>query len=291
MALMLVLDDHDVLSALMIGFMTFDHWPTRARAARRDENPADAVGHAGMEKLTSALSALFLSGLFAQRHAVSNSKPRTDVLPRLHFTPITTARHGYKGPVHARAGAAVGHAAPPGRTASRSRTPDHRNPSPDDSTNATDNRRRPYQGSRGWLTPHNIMVKAAVRPAGRKIRSAASCRRRRTGVPIRAVLRGAASRSTTAANFKTSAGDPHQWRPVPDGPGTHTLTMSDKGTASGEIVRKYLDSGILATGNGAARSAWRRTSSTFGDLWRGSGSVTKVFRSARYGPDAIRQRV
>jgi Tfp pilus assembly protein PilX len=59
MSLMIVLLVMMLLSAIMIGFMANIMADTRSGGVDRDETQAYATAHAGMEKLTSDLAALF----------------------------------------------------------------------------------------------------------------------------------------------------------------------------------------------------------------------------------------
>ena len=88
-----------LLSALMIGFMTSIMADTRSSGVDRDETQAYAVAHAGMEKLTSDLAALFPTDYSPNGTQISDKAANAAVAARLHlYRP--GRRHRLQGPVH-----------------------------------------------------------------------------------------------------------------------------------------------------------------------------------------------
>ena len=135
---------------------------------------------------------------------------------------------------------------------------------PDDPTTGTTIAAGPYQGFKGLVTHYNIMVTAKSN-GGSEIRM----RRELQTVAVPVFQFGLFSESSLSfhagADFNFGGrihtnGDLF----LTSGDGT-TLTLSDKVTAVGEIVRKYLDSGILASNwEGTVKMA--KGTGTFRDL-------------------------
>jgi len=136
--------------------------------------------------------------------------------------------------------------------------------------------------SRGCSRNYNIMVRRGHR-RGRKSGCAASCIRRRTGFHSGLFSR-AASRSTPAPTSTFRRADPNHGDLFLTAVTSHAdpERQGERGSAHRP---QYLDSGILATCIGAARSAWRERI-TFGRLGRGiRGSViTEGLRRSRPRP-------
>ena len=151
-------------------------------------------------------------------------------------------------------------------------TPTTHLPVPDDPTTGTTIAAGPYQGFKGLVTHYNIMV-TAKSSGGSEIRM----RRELQTVAVPVFQFGLFSESSLSfhagADFNFGGrihtnGDLF----LTSGDGT-TLTLSDKVTAVGEIVRKYLDSGILATNwEGTVKMA--KGTSTYRNLAATEGSVT-----------------
>ena len=202
MALMLVLMIMMLLSALMIGFMTSIMADTRSSGVDRDETQAYAVAHAGMEKLTSDLSALFLSDYSPNGTQISAKTAYPPVIPGfLYIDPDGTT--GYKVQFTAKAGAAVCTPSTALTNCIVVATPTTAIPVPDDPSTGTTIAAGPYQGFKGLVTHYNIMVTARSTAAPRS-GCGASCRPSPCRCSSSACSRRAASRSTPAP-ISTSA--------------------------------------------------------------------------------------
>src|SRR5580765_4658705 len=233
MALMLVLMIMMLLSALMIGFMTSIMADTRSSGVDRDETQAYAVAHAGMEKLTSDLSALFLTDYSPNGTQISAVTSYPPVLPGFTYTdPDGTT--GYKVQFTARAGVPICTPSTALTNCIVVATPTTAIPVPDDPTTGTTIAAGPYQGFKGLVTHYNIMVTARS-TGGSEIRM----RRELQTVAVPVFQFGLFSESSLSfhagANFNFGGrihtnGDLF----LTAGNGS-TLTLSDKVTAVGEI--------------------------------------------------------
>ena len=149
MSLMIVLLVMMLLSALTVGFMTSIMADTRSSGVDRDETQAYAVAHAGMEKLTSDLAALFntdYSPNGTQISAVAAKKP-------------TMTGFDYVDPDNS-SGYKVQFTAKISGVNTIVQTPTTEIPVPDDPTTGTTIAAGPYQGFKGLVTHYNIMVTA-----------------------------------------------------------------------------------------------------------------------------------
>jgi hypothetical protein len=235
MSLMIVLLVMMLLSALMIGFMANIMADTRSSGVDRDETQAYAVAHAGMEKLTSDLAALFskdYSPNGTQITAVADKKP-------------TMAGFTYTDP-DGSTGYKIQFTAKVGGVNTTVATPTTAIPVPDDPTTGTTIAAGPYQGFKGLVTHYNIMVTARSN-GGSEVRM----RRELQTVAVPVFQFGLFSENSlsfhagsdfnfggrvhTNGNLFLAAG------------GTSTLTLGDKVTAVGEVIRRYLDNGELST--------------------------------------------
>ena len=276
MALMLVLMIMMLLSALMIGFMASIMADTRSSGVDRDETQAYAVAHAGMEKLTSDLASLFLVRLFAQRHADQRQGGGAPVDPGLHATPIPTARPATRCSSRRKTG--TGACPRPCITVS---TPTTQIPVPDDPTTGTTIAAGPYQGFKGLVTHYNIMV-TAKSTGGSEIRM----RRELQTVAVPVFQFGLFSESSLAfhsADDFNFGGRVHTngdlFLAGGNGSPADQLWLGDKVTAVGEVVRKYLDNGLLVdelypgTVNMAKGTGVYRVLSATNNSGNGEGSV------------------
>jgi Tfp pilus assembly protein PilX len=262
MALMLVLMIMMLLSALMIGFMASIMADQKLSGVDRDETQAYAVAHAGMEKLTSDLAALFTSDYSPSGAQISTIASHAPVIAGFTYTDpdgtngykvqFTTSVSGVNTPVS---------------------TPTTAIPIPDDPTTGTTIAAGPYQGFKGLVTHYNIMVTARS-SGGSEVRM----RRELQTVAVPVFQFGMFSESSLSfhagADFNFGGrihtnGDLF----VTSGNGA-TLTLSDKVTAVGEIVRKYLDSGILATGGWGGTVSMAKGTNVYRNLADTEGSVT-----------------
>jgi hypothetical protein len=274
-----------LLSALMIGFMTSIMADTRSSGVDRDETQAYAVAHAGMEKLTSDLSALFLSDYSPNGTQISAKTAYPPVLPGfLYIDPDGTT--GYKVQFTAKSGAAVCTPSTALTNCIVVATPTTAIPVPDDPSTGTTIAAGPYQGFKGLVTHYNIMVTA--RSTGNCAATDAACIAARNGseIRMRRELQTVAVPVFQFGLFSESSLSFHAGADFNFGGRIHTngdlfltagggttLTLSDKVTAVGEIVRKYLDSGILATSQWNGTVSMAKTGSTFFNMAATDGSV------------------
>jgi len=266
-----------LLSALMIGFMANVMADTRSSGVDRDETQAYAAAHAGMEKLTSDLAALFSTDYSpngTQISGVAAVTKRPD-MPGFSYTdPDGTS--GYK----------VQFTAVVGGVNTTVSTPTTAIPVPDDPTTGTTIAAGPYQGFKGLVTHYNIMVTARSN-GGSEVRM----RRELQTVAVPVFQFGLFSESSlsfhSADDFNFGGRihtNGHLF--LASGSG-NTLTLSDKVTAVGEVVRKYLDNGLLSTSlysgtvNMAKGTGVYRALSSSGS---GEGSVTGDVGSAQNEP-------
>ena len=273
MALMLVLMIMMLLSALMIGFMTSIMADSRSGGTDRDETQSYAVAHAGMEKLTSDLAALFLHDYSPNGTQISSTASFAPVIPGFTYTD-PDGSSGYKVQFTAKSGAATCTPSTSLANCVVVATPTTAIPVPDDPTTGTTIAAGPYQGFKGLVTHYNIMVTARSNSGGSEIRM----RRELQTVAVPVFQFGLFSESSLSfhsGNDFNFGGRIHTNGDLflTAGNGA-TLTLSDKVTAVGEIVRKYLDSGILATSNWNGNVSMAKNSSQFVDLGADQGSVT-----------------
>ena len=237
-----------LLSALMIGFMTSIMADTRSSGVDRDETQAYAVAHAGMEKLTSDLAALFLTDYSPNGTQISAVDQLSTGDSGLHLH-RSRRLDRLQGAVH-------GQGRSPTCTPSTAltncvvvATPTTAIPVPDDPTTGHDHRRR----SRTRDSRASSRTTTSWSRRGRRGGSEIRMRRELQTVAVPVFQFGLFSESSLSfhagANFNFG-GRIHTNGNLflTAGNGT-TLTLSDKVTAVGEIVRKYLDNGILATSN------------------------------------------
>ena len=262
MALMLVLMIMMLLSALMIGFMASIMADQKLSGVDRDETQAYAVAHAGMEKLTSDLAALFTSDYSPSGAQITTVASNPPVISGFTYTDpdgtngykvqFTTSVSGVNTPVS---------------------TPTTAIPIPDDPTTGTTIAAGPYQGFKGLVTHYNIMVTARS-SGGSEVRM----RRELQTVAVPVFQFGMFSESSLSfhagANFNFG-GRVHTNGDLFLTSGTgYILQMADKVTAVGEIVRKYLDSGILATGGWGGTVSMAKGTGVYRNLADTEGSVT-----------------
>ncbi len=239
-----------LVSALMVGFVTAIVADQRASGLDRDQTQAYAAAHAGLEQLTSDLSGLFTQDFSPDAARISTLTATPPALPGFQFMD-PDGSSGYRIIF----------------------TPDGSgNPAPENAAGSTISA-GPYQGFRGIITPYNITVTA-------RSRGGAEVRMRRTlqtvAVPVfqfglfsendLSFFAGPdfnfGGRVHTNANLFLASGN-----------GT-TLTLGDRVTAVGEVIRTNLSNGWDTNTNytGTVRVI-RAAPATFRNLTRTEGSL------------------
>ena len=130
-----------LVSVLMVGFVTAIVADQRASGLDRDQTQAYAAAHAGLEQLTSDLSALF----------TTDFSPSATQLNALAATPPSLTGFTFLAP-----GGGSGYRITFDPDAAG-------NPRPEDPVNGSPITAGPYQGFRGIITPYNITVTARSR--------------------------------------------------------------------------------------------------------------------------------
>jgi hypothetical protein len=221
-----------LVSALMVGFVAAVVADQRASGLDRDQTQAYAASHAGMEQLTSDLSALFqkdFSPSGAQIAALRNTPP---VLPGFSFiAPGGGSNSGYMVEPRYKDGSG--------------------NPLPEPAPEGSPITVGPYEGFKGIITPYDITVTARSTGLG-----GAEVRMRRSlqTVAIPVFQFGMFSETDLAFHAGAEAfyfgGRVHTngnlFLAAADG---GTLTISDRITAVGDVIRQKLPNG-LATSSG-----------------------------------------
>jgi hypothetical protein len=239
-----------LVSALMVGFVTAIVADQRASGLDRDQTQAYAAAHAGLEQLTSDLSGLFTQDFSPDAARISTLTATPPALTGFQFID-PDGSSGYRIIF----------------------TPDGSgNPAPENPAGSTISA-GPYQGFRGIITPYNITVTA-------RSRGGAEVRMRRTlqtvAVPVfqfglfsendLSFFAGPdfnfGGRVHTNANLFLASGN-----------GT-TLTLADRITAVGEVIRTNLSNGWDTNTNytGTVRVI-RAAPATFRNLTRTEGSL------------------
>jgi hypothetical protein len=256
MALMITLMVMLLMSALMVGFITAIMADQRSSGVDRDQTQVYSVAHAGMEKLTSDLAALFsrdYSPSGSQINALTAYPPSISGFQ--YIDPDGSS--GYKVQFTADGSG---------------------NPMPDDPTTGTTIAAGPYQGFKGLVTHYNIVVTARS-GGGSEVRM----RRELQTVAVPVFQFGLFSESSLAfhsADDFNFGGRIHTNGNLYLASGSSgTLTLGDKVTAVGEVVRRYLDNGLLSTSlypgtvNMAKGTGVYRALSASANGGKGEGSV------------------
>ncbi len=209
-----------LVSALMVGFVAAVVADNRASGLDRDQTQAYAAAHAGLEKLTSDLSQLFLTDFSPSPAQINGLLASSPVVPGFQYVePDGSA--GYK--VTWDFSDAGG------------------NPAPDPTSEGTITH-GPYQGFKGLITPYNITVTA--RSTG-----GAEVRMRRTLQTIAVPVFQFGMFSENDLSFHAGADfnfggrvhtNAHLY--IAEGTGA-TLTLADRVTAVGEVIRRNLSNG------------------------------------------------
>ena len=239
-----------LVSALMVGFVSAIIADQRASGLDRDQTQAYAAAHAGLEQLTSDLS-----GVFTQ-----DFSPDAARIATLTATPPTLTGFTFTDP-----GGASGYRI--------NFTPDvNGNPAPENAAGSTISA-GPYQGFRGIITPYDITVTA-------RSRGGAEVRMRRTlqtvAVPVfQFGLFSENDLSFFAGPNFNFGGRVHSNANVylASGNGT-TLTLADRVTAVGEVIRTNLSNGWDTNTNYTGTVQVIKTApSTYRNLARNEGSL------------------
>jgi hypothetical protein len=212
-----------LVSALMVGFVTAIAADQRAAGLDRDQTQAYAAAHAGLEQLTADLTGLFGADFSpdAQQIATLTATP-PDLGERFTFVEPGGAS-GYR----------IGF------------TPDaDGNPAPEAATGTTISA-GPYQGMRGIITPYNITVTA-------RTRGGAEVRMRRTLQTVAMPVFQFAQFSEQALAFQAENDFEFGGRVHTNsnlylaqfGNTSSRLTLPDRITAVGEIIRTHLMNGF-----------------------------------------------
>ena len=239
-----------LVSALMVGFVSAIIADQRASGLDRDQTQAYAAAHAGLEQLTSDLS-----GVFTQ-----DFSPDAARIASLTATPPTLTGFTFTDPDGA-SGYRINF------------TPDvNGNPAPENAAGSTISA-GPYQGFRGIITPYDITVTA-------RSRGGAEVRMRRTlqtvAVPVfQFGLFSENDLSFFAGPNFNFGGRVHSNANVylASGNGT-TLTLADRVTAVGEVIRTNLSNGWDTNTNYTGTVQVIKTApSTYRNLARNEGSL------------------
>jgi type II secretory pathway pseudopilin PulG len=261
MALITVMMVMMLVSVLMVGFVAAIVADSRANGLDRDQTQAYAAAHAGLEKLTSDLSGLF----------TSNFSPTA-----AQVTALTTAAPTVPG---------FSYLAPDGTSGyAITFTPDvNGNPAPQDPLGTTI-AAGPYQGFKGIITPYDITVTA--RSTG-----AAEVRMRRTlqtiAVPVfQFGLFSENDLSFFAGPNFNFGGRVHTNANLylAEGNGS-TLTLADRVTAVGEVIRTNLSNGWDTNTNYTGTVNVMVSTNVYRGLLRGEGSLLGTIGSAQNEPD------
>jgi hypothetical protein len=223
-----------LLSAMLAGFLAMVSADQMAGGIERDQTQAYAAAHAGVEKLTADLGQLF-AGNFSPTGAQLQALTAAEMEPVLPG--ITYVR-------------------PNGTSGYRINFVDENgdgNPDVAD-PNGTTIQAGPYQGLIGLITPYDVEVTA--RTIGN-----AEVRMRRTmqtiAIPVfQFGLFSENSLSFFAGPHFAFGGRIHTNQHLYlKQDGTNTLTLQDRVTAVGEVIRTHLSNGVTGTHNGNVRAA------------------------------------
>jgi type II secretory pathway pseudopilin PulG len=262
MTLMATLLVMALMSALMLGFATTVMSDQRASSADRDQTQAYAAAHAGLEKLTSDLADLF----------------RTDFAPTAaQVNALMTDPPNLPGFTYVDPGGGSGYRI--------TFTPDSSgNPAPAD-VNGTAIPSGPFQGFRGIITPYDITVTArSTNALGAEVR----LRRTLQTVAIPVFQFGIFSENDLSffagPNFNFG-GRVHtnQNLFLAEGDG-NSLTLSDRVTAVGEVIRTNLSNGWPTTSSYNGNVRVLTAPNTYRNLAMNEGSLVGTLGSAQNEP-------
>ena len=208
-----------LVSALMVGFVTAIIADQRASGLDRDQTQAYAAAHAGLEQLTSDLSGVFTQDFSPDATRIGTLTATAPTLPGFQFID-PDGSSGYRILF-----------TPDGvRESRRPRMPP-----------AARSSAGPYQGFRGIITPYNITVTA--RSTG-----GAEVRMRRTLQTVAVPVFQFGMFSEGDLSFHAGAtfnfgGRVHTNGNLYLAQGGGTLTLADRVTAVGEVIRTNLSNG------------------------------------------------
>jgi hypothetical protein len=230
-----------LMSALLVGFMAMVNSDQTASGINRDQTQAYAAAHAGVEKLTADLGQLFQTNFAPTNGQVDalTLAAQQPTLPGINYT-APNGGTGYRITYTDVVG-------PNGLPPADGR-PDLENQAGSPITAG------PYQGLVGLITPYNIEVTA--RTSG-----GAEVRMRRTmqtvGIPV--FQFGIFSENDLSffagPNFAFGGRVHTNQHLFLKQDGTATLTLQDRVTAVGEIIRTHLANGLNGTHPGNVRMA------------------------------------
>jgi len=225
MALITVIMVMMLVSALMIGFVSAIVADNRSSGLDHDQTQAYAAAHAGLEKLTSDLSALFGGD-------VSPSKAQIDAL--LTKAPSVTG-FKFKEPDDS------GGYKVTWDFAKANGDPDVESPTGSTITHG------PYQGFKGLITPYNIVVTARSDAGGAEVRM----KRTLQTIAVPVFQFGVFSETDLAFHAGetfTFGGRVHTNGNLFLAEATgETLTISDRITAVADVIRTHLPNGLVTT--------------------------------------------
>jgi hypothetical protein len=214
-----------LVSALMVGFVTAIVADQRASGIDRDQTQAYAAAHAGLEQLTSDLAGLFTADFSPTAAEIAGLTATPPDLPGFTFVE-PGGGSGYQINFTSDA---------------------QGNPAAEAATGTTISA-GPYQGLRGIITPYNITVTA-------RTRGNAEVRMRRTlqtvAMPVfQFGLFYENDLSFFADDDFTFGGRVHTNRNLYLAQSDHdTLTLPDRVTAVGEVIRTHLVNGLDGSAN------------------------------------------
>jgi hypothetical protein len=251
-----------LLSALMVGFVSAIVADQNASGLNRDQTQAYAAAHAGLEKLTSDMSALFARDVSPSTAQINQLVADVPAIPNFEFRD-TDGTVGYKAAARFTNG---GNPAP-------------ENPQGSDIANG------PFQGLKGIITPYDITVTA-------RSRGGAEVRLRRTlqtvSVPVfQFGMFSETDLAYHAAGTFTFGGRVHtNGNLFLAASGGGTLQLGDRVTALGEVIRYVLPNGTTTDSAGGYTGTVniKRDSSTFRALARNEGSLVQGLGSSQNEP-------
>jgi hypothetical protein len=226
-----------LISALLVGFVSMVNTDQAAHGINRDQTQAYAAAHAGVEKLTADLGLLFQAnfaptGAQVQALAADARKPPIDGITYESPDGGTGYRIGFVDNV------------PVGGDG----MPDTENP------NGSVISSGPYQGLTGLITPYNVEVTART-DGGAEVRM----RREMQTVAIPVFQFGIFSEndlSFFAGPDFAFGGRVHTNQHLYlKQDNDRTLTLQDRVTAVGEVIRTHLANGVTGSHNGTVRMA------------------------------------
>jgi hypothetical protein len=259
-----------LVSVLMVGFVTAVVADQRASGLDRDQTQAYAAAHAGLEQLTSDLSGLF----------TSDFSPNSTQLNALTATVPSLTGFTFVAPGSSTSGSGYRITWDPDGSG---------NPRPEDPVNGSPITAGPYQGFRGIITPYDITVTA-------RSRGGAEVRMRRTLQTVAIPVFQFGMFSETDLAFHSGEAYTMQGRVhtngnlyLAEGSG-NTLTITDRITAVGEVVRSHLPNGYATSSSytGTVRIpktiAANPASNVYRNLAANEGSLTGDIGSSQNEP-------